>query len=158
MNGEIAEPHQLLRFLPGIQLGKLIRAHHQIQRRRLAQRRQKITHRVDGVRTPGAPNLDVRRHEMAIALGSSPHHREPMLGWRQIALRLMRRRGGGNEVHEVELQRLANFFGRAQMPEVNRVETAAEQTYPHMIWYCAAPFRCGLVPSRAGRTYKSSTR
>jgi hypothetical protein len=45
----------------------------------------------------------------------------------------MWRRRGRNKVHEVELQRLANFFGRTQMPEVNRIETAAEQTYPHLI-------------------------
>src|ERR1700722_18611730 len=45
----------------------------------------------------------------------------------------MRRRRGRNEVHQVELQRLANFLGRAQMPEMNRIKTAAVQSYPHVI-------------------------
>src|SRR5579862_5340625 len=133
MNGKVAQPHQLLWLLPRIELRKLIRAHHQVQRRRLPQRRDKITHRVDRVRPPGAPNLDVRRHEMAIALGRLPHHRQAMLRGGQSVFRLMRRRRGRNKIDQVELQRLANFLGRAQMPEMNRIETTAEQTYPHLI-------------------------
>src|SRR5580658_7580515 len=133
MNGEVAEPREFLGLLPRIQLGELVGAHQQVQRRRLAQGREKIAHRVDRVRTSGATNLDIRRHEVAIALGPLPHHRQPMLRGGQVACLLMRWRRGWNEIHQVELEGLANFLRRAQMPEMNRIETTAEQYYPQLI-------------------------
>jgi hypothetical protein len=38
----------------------------------------------------------------------------------------MRRRGCRYKVDQVELERLTNLFGRAQMTEVDRIEAAAE--------------------------------
>ena len=88
---------------------------------------------VDGVRTPGAANLGIRHHEMAIALGREAHHLQAMLGGRQFALGFMRRRRCGNEVDQVQLQHLANFLGRAQMPEVDGIEAAAEESYTQLM-------------------------
>src|SRR5208282_1806087 len=156
MNGEVAKSRQFVRLLPRFELGKLVRAHQQIQRRRLAQRRQEVAHRVDRVRVPAPPNLHVRGHEMPVAPGRQPNHREPMLRGRQFALRLMRWRRGRNEIYQVELDRLANFLGRAQMAEMNRIESAAEQSYPHVI--SASRLKRELVRSRQRRTCTWSAR
>ena len=56
-----------------------------------------------------------------------------MLGRRKFALRLVRWRRGRDELHEVELERLTHLFRRPQMTEVDRIETSAEQSYPHLI-------------------------
>jgi len=54
-----------------------------------------------------------------------------MLGGGQLDVRLVRRRCGRDEINEVQRKRLAVLFGRAQMAEVNRIEAAAEEAYPH---------------------------
>src|SRR5882762_2529579 len=133
MNRDIREPRDLIAFLPGVELGELIRTHQQVEGRGLAQSCEEVTDRFDSVRASGAANLDIRRHEMAVTLGRETHHREPMLGGREIARRLMRRRRGWDEVDQVEAERLAIFLGRAKMAEMDRIKTAAEQSYPHAV-------------------------
>src|SRR5258705_3920056 len=60
-----------------------------------------------------------------------------MLGGREIARRFVRRRRGWDEVYQVEAERLPIFLGRPQMAEMDRIETAAEQSYPHAVRLCA---------------------
>src|ERR1700731_3465168 len=68
---------------------------------------------------------------MAITLGGQPHHLQPMLGRSQPNVWLVRWCCSRNEIYEVESERLAILLGRAEMAQVNRIETAAEETYPH---------------------------
>src|SRR5438876_5068453 len=46
-----------------------------------------------------------------------------------VAATLMGRPGGGHEVDPVERERFAYLLGAAQMPEVNGIKGAAEQSY-----------------------------
>src|SRR5258705_5513567 len=71
-----------------------------------------------------------------------------MLGGREIARRFVRRRRGWDEVYQVEAERLPIFLGRPQMAEMDRIETAAEQSYPHAVRLC--PRRSGANLSIAG--------
>src|SRR5262249_14734056 len=96
----------------------------------MPQRRREMLRGVDGIGSSGATNLGVRDHEVAIAFGCQAHHLQPMLRGRQFAFGFVRWRGGGHEIHQVQLQHLAHFFRRAQMSEMDRVEAAAEESYP----------------------------
>src|SRR5260370_6990732 len=64
VNRDAAEAHQLIAILPGVELRELIRAHQQVERRRLPQSCQEVANRIDSVRASGAANLDVPCHQM----------------------------------------------------------------------------------------------
>ena len=49
-----------------------------------------------------------------------------------VAATLMGRPGGGHEVDPVERERFAYLLSAAQMPEVNGIKGAAEQSYFHI--------------------------
>src|SRR5579875_1658894 len=128
---EVAERDQRGRLLPGFEIDEQVGAEHQEQGRWLAERLKEMARSVDGVRSSEAANLGIRNHEVTIALGRQPHHREPMLRGSELAFDFMGRRGGGNEIDQIEVKRLANLLGGAQMAEMDWIEAAAEQPYAH---------------------------
>ena len=59
-------------------------------------------------------------------------HLEPVRPVRELPARLVRRVRGGNEQNPLERERLADFLGGAQVPDVDRIERAAEDADPHV--------------------------
>ena len=133
MDHEVTLRNQFGTFLPGVEFVKLVGAHDQVQLGGRAHRFLKVAYRIDRVGSAGAADFRVRHHEMAIALGGQPDHAEPLLSERQIALLLMGRGGGRDEVEQIETQDLTILFGGAQMTEMDRVETTPVESDAHNV-------------------------
>lgn len=84
----------------------------------------------DGVRRAAAPNFDVVGHELFTATDGQPHHFQAFCSGNVPVERLVRRRGGGDEFHAVQPQGLHRIVRDEQVPDVDRVERAAEQANP----------------------------
>ena len=88
----------------------------------------------DGVyRVGGAPPLELYRRgrEERVVSHGQLDHLQTMRRRGDVAATLMGRPGGGHEVDPVERERFAYLLGAAQMPEVNGIKGAAEQSYSH---------------------------
>src|SRR6185503_12329979 len=82
--------------------------------------------RVDRERRPGPIELEPGGAEAGAPFERELEHAEAMVRRRQGGRILVRRGGGGHEPDLVEVLALAHLLGGAQVPEMHRVEGAAE--------------------------------
>ena len=83
---------------------------------------------VDREAGPVAAEFLVVDVEVLLAVDGESDHGQAILGGREGAVHLVRRHGGGDEDRAIHPQRFGHVARDDQMPEVDRVEGAAEDS------------------------------
>lgn len=128
-DGEGAEPGQAVHVSPTGQIRQRVGSDDKKQfRGRVAS--FQFRDGLDGVGWAAASYLDVIGLELVAAVDGQLHHAQPV-GRRDVSFeRFVGWHGGGDEFHEVQIERFQSVLCNEQMPDVDRVEGAAEQSYP----------------------------
>lgn len=115
-------------FAPGMQLQKCISTHQQAKRlffSKFCAHFAQGVHRVTGI---AAPYFTVIQLESRLIGNCQPHHCTAMpCGY--LRLVAMWRNAGRHETDFAEIGKFQHFFGQAQVPEMNRIERAAQYAY-----------------------------
>ncbi len=88
----------------------------------------------EGVYRVGRPrlaHLDVAGAEVGVGAHGAADHGQAVFGGGEVAARLVRRLGAGDEEDAIEMLGLADFFGAAQVAIVDGVEGPAEDAEAH---------------------------
>ena len=113
--------------MPRAEFEERIGAEQQHERPLVASSCAQLGERVEGVARSGAPRLAIVHAETLVPCDGELRHRNAVV--RLCAgTRAMGRRPAGHESHLRELRTFGNFFGETQVPVVDRVERAAEDT------------------------------
>ena len=122
---EMAFRKELVRLMPGRQVIDRIGPRKEVELRPCWINLLQFVNRIDGVRRPLAPQLDVRDAEMRIRADRELRHEQAVTRGRHALVQLMRRRGRRDEEHRREPHGIAHGFRRDEMPGVDGVERAA---------------------------------
>ena len=95
---------------------------------------------IDAVMRAGAAGLELGDLEVGVAGDGDPGHLQAV-GHRRPVAPLVRGRAGDHEPEPVQLAGLATLLGQDQVPEVDRVERAAEKPQSHRQKAPAEPLR-----------------
>jgi len=128
--GEHGDLRQLLHVVgavPAVELGELVCAHQQPERRLRAELEAQLAQRVEGVARGARCQLARIDLEAIIFRNRKAQHRHPVLAARHRGLAVTRR-AGGHEQQLLEAQRIERGLRHRQMRVVHRVEGAAQNT------------------------------
>ena len=87
--------------------------------------------RIDRVTNATAVELHRRDDERRLSAGRQPQHIDPPHSVGQIRIPFMRRHRGRHEPHLIQPKLLPATLRQQQMPIMNRIKCAAEQTEEH---------------------------
>ena len=146
---EITKGEDLLKILPGADLGKSIQTDNKIERSALALLFCEMTNRVNRVGNPGPGNFDRGNREAGIFSYRQAHHREPIASRSPGLSSLVRRNRSGNKINAIEIEGFSHLLRAAQMAPMDRIEGAAEEADPH--GYSISPSEAAQEIFRASR-------
>ena len=124
---EMTEREKGARVLPGADLQEGVQPENEIQFRRLSPEPPKIGDGLDGVGFSRAGDFRVGEGKTGVVGDGQPHHLRAQGGGEKILLLLVGRVGGRDENDRVEVQKVADLLGRAQMAVMDRIESSPEK-------------------------------